>query len=121
MRFPARNRRATRGADFDRERDGSSGQSPDDVQSKLKGDLQAYLKDVVAIDWPAMRQSHAARRFCLRPVGKAFAERDRLSSQQHVSTGSFGDHTPLLNQLLDIRHARLARLAAASMPASHGY
>ena len=87
---------------------------PDDVQSKLKGDLQAYLKDVVAIDWPAMAKAMPLDDSVFDQSEKHLLDAIGSLSQQHVSLARLATYTPLLNQLLDIRHARLARLAASN-------
>ncbi|MBN9082886.1 MAG: hypothetical protein BGP04_01690 [Rhizobiales bacterium 62-17] len=87
---------------------------PNDVQSKLKGDLQAYLKDVVAIDWPAMANARPLDDAVFDQSEKHLLNAIGFLSQQHASLAGLATYTPLLNQLLDIRHARLARLAASN-------
>ncbi|TDR89689.1 DUF4239 domain-containing protein [Enterovirga rhinocerotis] len=86
---------------------------PADAQATIGGSLRAYLREVVAVDWPAMKLSTPQE----DPVFER-AEAHLLSAitlvSREASTGSPTTYTPLLNQLLDIRHARLARIAASN-------
>lgn len=86
---------------------------PDAMRNELNERLQAYLKDVIAVDWPAMARS--------MPLDDAVFEQsekhllgaiDLISRQNRAIAGGAG-YSPLLGQLLEIRHARLARLAAS--------
>ncbi len=82
---------------------------PDETRSELTSGLQAYLRDVVAIDWPAMARS--------TPLTDAVFDRSEkhlLGAIHLVSRlNTAAAYSPLLNQLLEIRHARLARLTAS--------
>ena len=82
---------------------------PEETRSELSMGLQDYLRDVVAIDWPAMARS--------TPLTDAVfdqSERHLLGAIHLVSRlNTAAAYSPLLNQLLEVRHARLARLAAS--------
>ena len=82
---------------------------PEETRSELTGGLQAYLRDVVAVDWPAMATS--------TPLSDAVfdqSEKQLLGAIHLVSRlNTTAAYTPLLSQLLEIRHARLARLTAS--------
>lgn len=87
---------------------------PEQTQAVLAEDLRAYLKEVVATDWPAMAQS--------RPVEDPIFDRSekhlllaiRLVSRHLSAAAAPAAYIPLLNQILDVRHARLARLSASN-------
>jgi len=87
---------------------------PENVQSTIRGQLRAYLKDVVAIDWPAMAKAEPLDDAVFEQSEKHLLDAIGFLSQQHASLANLATYTPLLNQLLDIRHARLARLAASN-------
>lgn len=83
---------------------------PPDVRSVVEDGVRAYVRDVLAIDWPAMSEAvpfddpvyDAAEKHLLRAID--------LVSRQNQSLA----HTTILNQLLDVRHARIARIAASN-------
>lgn len=83
---------------------------PEDTRSALTQGLQAYLREVVAVDWPAMAKS--------APLSDTIfdgSEQHLLGAIQLISReNAVAAYAPLLNQLLEIRHARLARLAASA-------
>lgn len=87
---------------------------PAEAQSTIGEGLKAYLRDVVAVDWPAMAKG--------TPLDDAIFDRSEkhllaaidLLSRQHASLSGLATYTPLLNQLLEVRHARLARIAASN-------
>lgn len=83
---------------------------PPDVQSAIDESLKAYVRDVLAIDWPAMSQ------------GVPFDDPIYDNSEKHL-LGAIGllsrknlltAHAPVLNQLLDVRRARVARITASN-------
>ncbi|KRE12600.1 hypothetical protein ASE66_18990 [Bosea sp. Root483D1] len=82
---------------------------PEETRSELTAGLQEYLREVIAVDWPAMAKS--------TPLNDAIFDRSEkhlLGAIQLVSRqNAVVAYAPLLNQLLEIRHARLARLAAS--------
>ena len=82
---------------------------PEETRPELTNGLQAYLRDVIAIDWPAMAKS--------TPLTNAVfdqSEKHLLGAIHLVSRlNTAATYSPLLNQLLEIRHARLARLTAS--------
>jgi hypothetical protein len=82
---------------------------PEETRSELTKGLQAYLREVVAVDWPAMARS--------TPLNDAIFDKSEthlLGAIHLVSRLNAGAaYSPLLNQLLEIRHARLARLSAS--------
>lgn len=82
---------------------------PDETRSELTGGLQAYLRDVVAIDWPAMARSMPLTDPVFDQSEKHLLGAIHLVSRQNAAAAN----VPLLNQLLEIRHARLARLTAS--------
>jgi hypothetical protein len=86
---------------------------PDDARATLHENLRAYLESVVGVDWPAMAKSVPLD----DPVFDR-SERHLLSGIESVSLRNArlagpSTYAPLLNQLLEIRHARLARLASS--------
>jgi hypothetical protein len=86
-----------------------SGVLPEESRAELTSGLQAYLRDVVAIDWPAMARSTPLTDAVFDQSEKHLLGAIHLVSRQNAA----GAYVPLLNQLLDIRHARLARLTAS--------
>lgn len=82
---------------------------PEETRSELTGGLQDYLREVVAVDWPAMARS-------TRLTDPAFdrSEKHLLGAIDLIARkNAVVTYAPLLNQLLEIRRARLARLAAS--------
>jgi hypothetical protein len=82
---------------------------PEATRSELTNGLQAYLREVVAIDWPAMAKS-------MPPSDAVFDQSEKhLLGAVHLVSRQNGvaAYSALLNQLLEIRHARQARLAAS--------
>lgn len=82
---------------------------PDETRSELTSGLQAYLRDVVAIDWPAMARSLPLTDTAFDQSEKHLLGAIHLVSRQNAAAAN----VPLLNQLLEIRHARLARLTTS--------
>ncbi|WP_347975546.1 hypothetical protein [Bosea vestrisii] len=82
---------------------------PEETRSELANGLQAYLHEVVAIDWPAMARSTPLNDEIFDKSEKHLLGAIQLVSRQNAVAA----YAPLLNQLLEIRHARLARLAAS--------
>lgn len=82
---------------------------PEETRSELGKGLQDYLREVVATDWPAMAKS--------TPLTDAVfdqSEKHLLGAIHLISRlNTAATYSPLLNQLMEIRHARLARLAAS--------
>lgn len=87
---------------------------PGDVQSKMSEQLRAYVKDVVAVDWPAMAKAMPLDDTVFDQSEKHLLDAIGALSQQQALLARSATYIPLLNQLLDIRHARLARLAASN-------
>lgn len=86
---------------------------PDEVQIRLNGGLQAYLKEVIATDWPAMARSTPLDDKVYDQSEKHLLGAIDLIARQNRALGDGTSYSPLLGQLLEIRHARLARLAAS--------
>lgn len=82
---------------------------PEGIRSELTGGLQAYLREIIAIDWPAMAKSTPLSDVVFDQSEKHLLGAIHLVSRQNA----VGAYSPLLNQLLEIRHARQARLAAS--------
>lgn len=82
---------------------------PEETRSELTSGLQAYLRDVIAIDWPAMARSMPVSDPVFDQSEKRLLGAIHLVSRQNAVAA----YSPLLNQLLEIRHARQARLAAS--------
>lgn len=82
---------------------------PEETRSELTSGLQAYLREVVAIDWPAMARSRLLSDPVFDQSEKHLLGAIHLVSRQNAAAA----YSPLLNQLLEIRHARQARLAAS--------
>lgn len=86
-----------------------SGVLPPDERSELHKAMRGYLREVVATEWPAMASG--------LPLDDATfdqAETQLLGAIHVVSQrNTAASYAPLLNQLLEVRHARLARLAAS--------
>lgn len=82
---------------------------PAGVRSELTEGLQGYLREVIAVDWPAMAKSTPLTSPVFDQSEKHLLGAIQLTSQLTVNTTV----APLLNQLLEIRHARLARLTAS--------
>ncbi|WP_291407098.1 ATP-binding cassette domain-containing protein, partial [Devosia sp.] len=81
---------------------------PDEVQSRLNGGLQAYLKEVIATDWPAMARSTPLDDKVYDQSEKHLLGAIDLIARQNRALGDGTSYSPLLGQLLEIRHARLA-------------
>ncbi len=82
---------------------------PEEARSALTSGLQAYLRDVVTVDWPAMARSMPVSDPVFDRSEKHLLGAIHLVSQLNTAAA----YSPLLNQLLEIRHARLARLTAS--------
>lgn len=82
---------------------------PEEIRSELTGGLQAYLREVVAVDWPAMAKSMLVSDPIFDQSEKHLLGAIHLVSRQNAVAA----YSPLVNQLLEIRHARQARLAAS--------
>ncbi|CAM5771365.1 bestrophin-like domain [Bosea minatitlanensis] len=86
---------------------------PEEARAMLLARLRAYLSGVIAIDWPAMAASTPTD----DPVFDQ-SERHLLGALEHVSRqnaapGGSAAYGPLLDRLIEIRQARLARLASS--------
>lgn len=82
---------------------------PEETRAELATGLQDYMREVVSIDWPAMAKSMPLT----DPVFDG-SEKHLLGAIHLVSRlNTIAAYSPLLNQLLEIRHARLARLSAS--------
>lgn len=86
---------------------------PDAARSRLHDLLRSYLQDVIAADWPAMAKS-------LPPSDPAFDQSEKhllgaieFVSRQSTTAADSSAYAPLLGQLLQVRHARLARLTSS--------
>ncbi|MDB5564966.1 MAG: hypothetical protein JWP84_1532 [Tardiphaga sp.] len=87
---------------------------PTEVQTAIRNDIRAYVTSVITIDWPEMAKGGTIEDPVFDHSGKILVDMiERLSSQQ-VSLGQLATFVPLQNQLLETRHARLARLAASN-------
>lgn len=82
---------------------------PEETRFELTGGLQAYLREVIAVDWPAMAKSTPVSAQIFDQSEKHLLGAIHLVSRLNTAAG----YSPLLNQLLEIRHARLARLTAS--------
>ena len=87
---------------------------PEQVRAAIAENLRAYAREVVAIDWPAMAKGTPLEDPVFDLSEKHLLDSIGILSRQHADLGSIPTYTPLLNQLLDIRHARLARIAASN-------
>lgn len=87
---------------------------PGDLQTTIADKLRAYVKDVVAVDWPAMAQGKTMDDPAFDRSEKHLLDAISLLSQRQAELTRTATFTPLLNQLLDIRHGRLARLSASN-------
>lgn len=87
---------------------------PTETQAAISENLDAYAKDVAAIDWPAMGQGSVHDDPVFDRAEAHLLAAISLLSRQHATLGGISTYTALLNQLLDIRHARLARIAASN-------
>lgn len=82
---------------------------PEETRATLTEELQDYLRGVVTVDWPAMAKSKQANDPAFDPSEKHLLGAIDLVSRLNITAA----YSPLLNQLLEIRHARLARLTAS--------
>lgn len=87
---------------------------PDDVLTAVRDNLKKYVKSVRATDWPAMANG-ARLEDPVFDVSESFLIQtiDLLSRQQQQLRANAA-LAPLLDQLLEVRHARLARLASSN-------
>ncbi|WP_315834601.1 hypothetical protein [Bradyrhizobium prioriisuperbiae] len=86
---------------------------PADVQSTIRNDIRAYASSVITIDWPEMAKGGTIDNPVFDQSEKILIGMIELLSSKQASLAQLATFTPLLNQLLEVRHARLARLAAA--------
>lgn len=86
---------------------------PDAMRGELNERLQAYLKDVIAVDWPAMARSAPLHDAVFDRSEKHLLGAIDLIARENRAFAGGASYSPLLGQLLEIRHARLARLAAS--------
>lgn len=83
---------------------------PEETRAELTNGLQAYLRTVVTIDWGAMALSMPINHTIFELSERHLLDAIHLVSRLNTAAA----YSPLLNQLLEIRHARLARLAASA-------
>lgn len=86
---------------------------PNDSQVQVRKDLQAYLKDVVARDWPAMATSTSLDNPVFDQSEKHLLSVLDLTAKQNAASAGSTTYSTLLGQLLEVPHARLSRLAAS--------
>lgn len=86
---------------------------PDAARTALHESLRAYLQGVVALDWPAMAKSMPLDNPVFDQSEKHLLGAIESVSRQDAALAGASTYAPLLNQLLQIRHARLARLASS--------
>lgn len=87
---------------------------PAETQAAIAENLRAYARDVVAIDWPAMGKGVPLEDPVFDRSEKHLLTAIGLLSRQHAALTGVPTYVPLLNQLLEIRHARLARIGASN-------
>jgi hypothetical protein len=87
---------------------------PAEVQTAIRNSIQAYVTSVVTVDWPAMAKGVLIEDPVFDRSGKILVDMIEMLSSQQASLGQLATFAPLLNQLLETRHARLARLAASN-------
>ncbi|MGY6248684.1 bestrophin-like domain [Bosea thiooxidans] len=86
---------------------------PDASRTALHENLRAYLQGVIAIDWPAMAVSMPLDNPVFDQSEKHLLGAIESVSRQDAALADASTYAPLLNQLLQIRHARLARLTSS--------
>ena len=86
---------------------------PEAARSTLHTALQAYLQGVVAADWPAMARSLPPNDPIFDQSEKQLLSAIEFVSRQSTMSADSSIYAPLLNQLLQVRHARLARLVSS--------
>ena len=87
---------------------------PADMRIAVRNHLAAYIDDVVTVDWPAMADEAGFGDPAFKKSERVLVDTIRLLSAKETSLGQVAPYVPLLGQLLEIRHARAARLAAAN-------
>jgi hypothetical protein len=87
---------------------------PEETRSAVQDALRAYVKDVIAVDWPAMARGMPLEDPAFDTSEKHLLTAIDLLSRQHTALTGLATYPPLLNQLLEVRHARLARIATSN-------
>lgn len=91
-----------------------AGGLPTDMRTVVRERLNAYVASVISHDWPEMRQGTSLDAPAFRQSEDILIGTIGLLSRQQATLGQLATYAPLLNQLLEVRHARLARLAASN-------
>ena len=87
---------------------------PTEPQAAIGEGLKSYLRDVVAVDWPAMAKGTPLDDVSSTDRRSTSWLRSISCRRQHASLSTSATYAPLLNQILEVRHARLARIAASN-------
>ncbi|BAT61000.1 hypothetical protein GJW-30_1_03550 [Variibacter gotjawalensis] len=87
---------------------------PAEAQQRTNDYLRTYVKQVLDIDWPAMRKSEPLDAPIFDESEKSLLSAIELLSRQHDTLRAVSTYEPLLQQVLAIRQARLSRLAASN-------
>lgn len=86
---------------------------PDAMRDELNQRLKTYLSEVIRVDWPAMARSMPLDDVVFDQSERHLLDAIDLIARENRAFAGAANYSPLLGQLLEIRHARLARLAAA--------
>ena len=87
---------------------------PSDVREALHERLRSYATSVVTDDWPQMEIGTPLDGSAYEHSERILLDAIEILSQPHATVEESRAYAPPLNQLLEARHARLARLAAAN-------
>ena len=87
---------------------------PDDIRTTIRADVRDYVKSVVAVDWPEMAKGGSLEDPAFDRSEKILIGLIEFLSSQPASISQQPVFTSLLNQVLDARHARIARLVASN-------
>ncbi|WP_448953304.1 bestrophin-like domain [Labrys neptuniae] len=87
---------------------------PADLQTSVRDSLKAYVAQVVSSDWPAMADGESIESPVFDRSGDILIKTIGLVSRQNETGASPAAYTPVVNQLLAVRHARLLRLSASN-------
>lgn len=87
---------------------------PDALRGDIQERMRSYAAGVVASDWPAMRQALTLDAPVFEVSEKTLLGTLELLAQQQGAVGGNPVYGQIVGQLLEVRHARLARLAVSN-------
>lgn len=87
---------------------------PAEIGTRIRADIKDYVQSVVTVDWPEMAKGGTLEDPVFDRSEKILIDLVAFLSSQPAAVSQQPVFTSLLNQVLDARHARIARLVASN-------